>query len=254
MKFQNDYYKKMVKQLLKVSNKLQSEITEYKRVIVTLENQLNFSNNNSSINNNTRGIVGISTKAPTFLKDTDLNISQSPFKRQRGESLDRSNTSNQYHNVSPTQPVINNLTDSNEERIGSLKFGNTMLPPPIRSSKILSGSSKIEQIQERPVSARSDTSHSNINKPTSGMQFKSEPIRRSDQSLSSNPQYQYQSQELGDRQRPSTTGTQSVPDRVRSPLIRTANITSRTTSNVYSDANRSIPVYTPNKNWSRPSS
>lgn len=251
MKFQNDYYKKIIKQILKMSNKLQSEIAEYKRVIINLENQLNLSNNN-----NIRTIVGDeNTKTPIFLKDTDLNISQSPFKRQRGESFDvgsRNNTTKPYHNVSPLPP--NTIPTSTVARV-SLKFGNTMLPPLIRGSKILNESTRLGQMQERPISARSDTTPSHGDKIIGGTQYKSnEPIRRSDQSLNSNLQYQYKSQEQMNQQRPYTTGTQSVSDRVRSPIIRTSNITSRVTPSVYGDTNRSIPVYTPNKNWSRPSS
>ncbi len=249
MKFQNDYYKKIIKQILKMNNKIQSEVAECKRVIINLENQLNLSNNN-----NIRTIVGDeNTKTPIFLKDADLNISQSPFKRQRGESFDvvsRNNTINPYHNVSPIP--TNTIPTSNVARV-SLKFGNTILPPLIRGSKILNESTKLGQMQERPISARSDTTPSHGDKIISGTQYIfSEPIRSSGQSLNSSIQYQYKSQDQMNQQRPYTTGTQSVSDRVRSPIMRTSNITSRVTPN--DDANRSIPVYTPNKNWSRPSS
>ena len=249
MKFQNDYYKKIIKQILKMNSKLQSEIAEYKRVVINLENQLYLNKNN-----NNRTIVGDeNTKTTIFLKDADLNISQSPFKRQRGESFDRSNnTRNPYHNVSPSPP---NTTATSNVASVSLKFGNTMLPPLIRGSKILNESTRSGQMQERPISARSDTTLSHGDKIIGGTQYKSiESIRRSDQSLNSNLQYQYKSQEQMNQQRPYTTGTQSVSDRVRSPIIRTSNITSRVTPSVYSDTNRSVPVYTPNKNWSRPSS
>jgi len=253
MKFQNDYYKKIIKRILKMNNKHQSEIAEYKRAIANLESQLTFSNSSS---NNRANVGAESTKVPQFLKDTDLHTSQSPFKRQRGESVETSSTRSLYHNVSPTPTTPYILPSSNAER-GSLKFGNTMLPPSVRGSKIFIESSSLNSAttvgQERPTSAHSDTFHGDrlINES----QYKSiEPMRQSDQTLNSNLQYQYQSQEQSMRQRPYTTGTQSVPDRVRSPMIRTSNITSRVIPGIHSETNRSIPAYTPNKNWSRPSS